>query len=108
FVKGFLEGYNTMDALASLVFGIIIISVIRSLGITSKGKTFTEASKSGIVATILLGLIYVGIAFLGATSTTILGLFDNGGPVLSGAANHFFGTFGMIILAAVIILACLT
>ncbi len=108
FVKGFLEGYNTMDALASLVFGIIIITTIRSFGVTSKGRIFSEASKSGFVAILLLGVIYVGIAYLGATSVSILGLFDNGGPVLNGAADHYFGTFGTIILAAVIILACLT
>ena len=34
FMKGFTEGYNTMDALASLVFGIIVINAIRSMGVT--------------------------------------------------------------------------
>ena len=43
FVKGFLEGYNTMDALASLVFAIIIITVIRSMGVTDNKKIFTKA-----------------------------------------------------------------
>lgn len=108
FVTGFLEGYNTMDALASLVFGIIIITVIRSMGVTDKGKIFTATAKSGMIAIILLGAIYVGIAYLGATSTSTLGIFDTGGPVLSGAADHYFGLFGSVILAAVIILACLT
>ncbi len=108
FIKGFIEGYNTMDALASLVFGIIVITIIRSMGVNSKGRIFTEVSKSGIVAISLLGAIYVGIAYLGATSTSVLGIFDNGGPVLSGAASHYFGTLGSIMLAIVIILACLT
>ena len=108
FVTGFLEGYNTMDALASLVFGIIIITVIRSMGVTSKGRIFTEAAKSGGVAIGLLAFIYIGIAFLGAMSTSTLGLFDTGGPVLSGAASHYFGTVGSILLAIVILLACLT
>src|SRR5690625_1429288 len=108
FVTGFLEGYNKMDALASLVFGIIIITVIRSMGVTSKGRIFTEAAKSGGVAIGLLAFIYIGIAFLGAMSTSTLGLFDTGGPVLSGAASHYFGTVGSILLAIVILLACLT
>lgn len=108
FATGFLEGYNTMDALASLVFGIIIITVIRSMGVTSKGRIFTEAAKSGGVAIGLLAFIYIGIAFLGAMSTSTLGLFDTGGPVLSGAASHYFGTVGSILLAIVILLACLT
>lgn len=108
FVTGFLEGYNTMDALASLVFAIIVINVIKSLGIRDKKEILSATAKSGIVATLCLGVIYVGIAYLGATSTAQLGLFDTGGPVLSGAASYYFGTFGSVLLAVVIILACLT
>lgn len=29
FFKGFLEGYNTMDALAALAFGIVILTAIQ-------------------------------------------------------------------------------
>ncbi|GAA0429068.1 MAG: branched-chain amino acid transport system II carrier protein [Bacillota bacterium] len=108
FLNGFLEGYNTMDALASLVFGIIVIKAIRSLGITSKREILRATARSGSVAIVLLGAIYVGIAYLGATSTEIYGIFDNGGPVLSSASTHYFGTFGLILLALVITLACLT
>lgn len=108
FVKGFIEGYNTMDALASLVFGIIVIKAIRSFGISSKKEILRATAKSGSVAIVLLGSIYLGIAYLGATSTEAYGIFDTGAPVLSSAATHYFGTFGMILLAIVIILACLT
>ncbi|WP_156291588.1 branched-chain amino acid transport system II carrier protein [Oceanobacillus salinisoli] len=108
FVTGFLEGYNTMDALASLVFAIIVINVVRSMGITSKSEILSATAKSGVIAITLLGLIYVGIAYLGATSTNVLGLFETGGPVLSGAATYYFGTFGSILLAVLITLACLT
>ena len=69
FMKGFLEGYNTMDALASLVFGIIVINAVRSMGVTSTSGVLSATVKSGIVAIVFLGIIYVGIAYLGATST---------------------------------------
>lgn len=108
FITGFLEGYNTMDALASLVFGIIVINVIRAMGVTSKGQILASTAKTGLIAIGLLAAIYVGIAYLGATSTESLGLFSQGGPVLSGAASHYFGSLGSILLAMVIILACLT
>ncbi|RDW19005.1 branched-chain amino acid transport system II carrier protein [Oceanobacillus arenosus] len=108
FGQGFLEGYNTMDAIASLVFGIIVINIVKSMGITSRSGILRATSKSGIIAISLLALIYVGIGYLGATSTSILGFFDNGGPVLSGAAGYYFGTIGLILLSIVIILACLT
>ncbi len=108
FVAGFLEGYNTMDALASLVFGIIVINAIRALGVKDKKGILSATVKSGLIAISLLALIYVGIAYLGSTSVHSLGLFDNGGPVLSGAASHYFGTIGSVLLAVMIILACLT
>ncbi|AXI07795.1 branched-chain amino acid transport system II carrier protein [Oceanobacillus zhaokaii] len=108
FAKGFLEGYNTMDAIASLVFGIIVINIVKSMGVTSRSGILRATSKSGIIAISLLALIYVGIGYLGATSTSVLGFFDNGGPVLSGAADYYFGSIGLILLAIVIILACLT
>ncbi|MBS4196416.1 branched-chain amino acid transport system II carrier protein [Lederbergia citri] len=108
FVKGFLDGYNTMDAIASLVFGIIVVNAIRSIGITSKRGILGATVKSGLIAISILGAIYIGIAYMGATSTETLGITENGGPVLSNAASHYFGEFGLIMLAVLIILACLT
>ncbi|PSL40278.1 LIVCS family branched-chain amino acid:cation transporter [Planomicrobium soli] len=108
FLKGFTEGYNTMDALASLVFGIIVISTVRKMGIKSPQGILSATMKSGVVAVGLLALVYVGIAYLGATSTGVFGLFDTGGPVLSEASSHYFGTFGAVLLAVIITLACLT
>ncbi|MBS4176827.1 branched-chain amino acid transport system II carrier protein [Lederbergia citrea] len=108
FMKGFTEGYNTMDALASLVFGIIVINAIRAMGVTSKRGVLSATVKSGLVATAFLGIIYVGIAYLGATSTEAFGIFENGGPVLSSASSYYFGSLGTIMLTIIIILACLT
>ncbi len=108
FLTGFTEGYNTMDALASLVFGIIVISAVKKMGVTSSKGLLSATLRSGAVAAGLLAIVYTGIAYLGATSTSELGLLDTGGPVLSGASAHYFGTFGAALLAVIIILACLT
>ena len=108
FLTGFTEGYNTMDALASLVFGIIVISAVQKMGVTSSSGILKATLRSGVVAAALLAIVYTGIAFLGATSTSQLGLLETGGPVLSGASAHYFGTFGALLLAVIITLACLT
>lgn len=108
FMTGFTEGYNTMDALASLVFGIIVINAVRSMGVTSKKGILAATAKSGAIAIFFLGIIYAGIGYLGATSVDLFGIMENGGPVLSAASEHYFGSFGAILLAIVIILACLT
>ena len=68
FVKGFLEGYNTMDALASLVFAIIVINAIKALGIRSKKGILSASVKSGMIAAFFLGIVYVGIAGMGSTT----------------------------------------
>ena len=108
FMTGFLEGYNTMDALASLVFGIIVIAAIRKMGVNSAKGVLSATLKSGLVAAALLAIVYTGIALLGSTSTSTLGLMETGGPVLSGASAHYFGTFGALLIAVIITLACLT
>lgn len=108
FSQGFVEGYNTMDALASLVFAMIVIKAIRSMGVTSKQEILRATGKSGLVAVLLLSAIYIGIGYLGATSTGVFGIFENGGPVLSSAASYYFGSLGSVLMAVLITLACLT
>src|SRR5699024_11275897 len=56
----------------------------------------------------LLGVIYIGIMYLGGTSVSTIGMVDNGGPILNSAAEYYFGVWGGVLLAIVIILACLT
>ncbi|NCU18383.1 branched-chain amino acid transport system II carrier protein [Pallidibacillus pasinlerensis] len=108
FVKGFLEGYNTMDALASLVFAIIVINAVKAIGVKNEKGILLATAKSGVVAAVLLGVVYVGIAFMGGISVNEFGYFDNGGPVLSGVTGYYLGTIGSAFLAIVMFLACLT
>ncbi|WP_160725227.1 branched-chain amino acid transport system II carrier protein [Bacillus sp. USDA818B3_A] len=107
FITGFKEGYNTMDALASLAFGIVVINAIKGQGITDT-KTIAKATwKSGIFAMALMMLIYGLITYMGASSVSAIGTFDNGGLIFAKVAQHYFGSFGAILLAIIIVLACL-
>lgn len=104
---GLLDGYNTMDALASLAFAIVIISNIKKLGIESYNKIAVETSKSGIFCIIGMSVIYASLAYLGATSLGSVGSADNGGIILSLVSNHYFGLFGQVLLAGIVGVACL-
>ena len=104
---GVLEGYNTMDALASLAFGIILIEVIRNLGVTDSKAVCVCTIKSGILSTLLMAFIYCSLAFIGAQSVSITGVSANGGIALNLIANHYFGGIGGIFLGIMITLACL-
>lgn len=108
FFTGFFDGYNTMDALASLVFGILVINALKEMGITDKKRILTATAKTGFVAAGFLGIIYIGIAYLGSTSPELFGYAGSGGEILSNTASHYFGTAGLILLGVVIMLACLT
>ncbi|KZE36841.1 branched-chain amino acid transporter II carrier protein [Bhargavaea cecembensis] len=108
FTKGFTEGYNTMDAIAALVFAIIVVNAVKAMGMKSKKAITSATFRAGLIAILLLAVLYIGIAFIGATSVQLFGMFETGGPVLSSAATHFFGSFGTLLMSVVIILACLT
>lgn len=107
FMTGFKEGYNTMDALASLAFGIVVINAIKGQGITSTKEIAKATWKSGIFAMALMMLIYGFITFMGATSVKVVGSLENGGLIFAAVAKHYFGSFGGVLLAIIIVLACL-
>lgn len=107
FMTGFKEGYNTMDALASLAFGIVVIHTIKSQGVTDTKEIAKATWKSGIFAMGLMMLIYGLITYMGASSVAAIGTFDNGGLIFAAVAQHYFGSFGAILLAIIIVLACL-
>lgn len=107
FITGFKEGYNTMDALASLAFSIVIIQSIKAQGITNSKEIAKATLKSGIFAMALMMFIYGLITYMGASSVETIGLFKNGGEIFAAVARHYFGSFGNILLAIIIILACL-
>ena len=118
FVAGLIQGYGTMDALASLAFAIVVINSAKSFGAKSNEEIAGVTVKSGVIATLLLALIYVFVSRIGATSQSLFKLVDgaftfngnavDGGAILSQAALFYLGKVGQVVLAVVIFLACLT
>ncbi|MTD39978.1 branched-chain amino acid transport system II carrier protein [Erwinia sp. CPCC 100877] len=107
FFKGFTEGYNTLDALASLAFGIIIVSTIRGMGVEKPNDIAKDTIKSGAVSVILMGVIYTLLSYMGTMSLGKFPLSENGGIALAQIANYYLGDFGSLLLALIVVLACL-
>ncbi len=107
-IKGFLEGYLTMDTLGALVFGIVIATAIRDRGVTEPTLVTRYSMIAGVIAAIGLSLVYLALFYLGATSQGIAGGAENGVQILTTYVQHTFGTPGSLLLAVVITLACLT
>ncbi len=108
FTAAMLEGYNTMDCLAGLVFGVIVVESIRLYGLKDNKEIAKAALKSGLTSTIFMLIIYAALCTLGASSVAVLGHVENGAPVLVGASSFYFGNTGSLILGVIVILACLT
>jgi LIVCS family branched-chain amino acid:cation transporter len=107
FSQGFLEGYNTMDAIASVIFGMIIVKGIKDKGVTDNNEISKITTMSGVIAAAGLAIIYIGLAYVGATTgTTFNG--ENPGQMLSYISEALFGPLGKIIIALIMTLACLT
>ncbi|MEN2448934.1 branched-chain amino acid transport system II carrier protein, partial [Bacillus sp. JR_15] len=107
---GFLEGYKTMDALASLVFGIVVVTAVKERGITERKSLAAACIKAGLVAAAGLALVYISLAYVGASSPDTTGMVgaNEGGKLLSLSANFLFGSAGNIVLGVAILFACLT
>lgn len=105
--KGIIEGYNTMDALASLAFGIIVIHTLSDLGLKNPKDIAIGTLKAGIVVLVLMGIIYSSLSYIGATSLGQLALSANGGIALADISTYYFGSFGHILLAGTVTVACL-
>lgn len=108
FSLSFVEGYLTMDALASLVFGILIVQSLQARGIMDRAKQVTITVFAGIVAALGLAFVYISLGYLGVTSTDSIGYSGDGATIISDAAKVLYGNAGNIILSLVIILACIT
>ncbi|MBW1605910.1 branched-chain amino acid transport system II carrier protein [Lactobacillus sp. Sy-1] len=108
FLNGFLEGYNTMDALAGLAFGVTVVQAVRQLGKTKPGSNAKVTANAGVLSVAVEGLIYVVLIWLGATSLNDYKLGPDGGGTFAQIMHHYFGSAGQAALAALITLTCLT
>ena len=107
FFKGFVDGYNTLDALAALAFGMIIVKTIKDMGISEPLNITRETIKSGAISMVLMALIYSLLAIIGSMSLGEFEPHENGGITLTLIIKYYIGEYGMIFLAVIITIACL-
>ena len=108
FAQGFQDGYLTMDLLASIAIGTLVVNSVRMRGVQSRKALGQVCILAGIIAISLMSIVYVSLTYLGATSMAVLGHSANGGQLLADAVGIFFGSTGNVMLAVIIGLACLT
>ncbi|MCL1035837.1 branched-chain amino acid transport system II carrier protein [Shewanella submarina] len=111
-VSGLTQGYMTLDALAAVVFGWVIINAIRRTDKKSTNGRRNTLTRSTLVIVgiyaILMSACYLAMGYLGATSSNIAPNAGNGGEILAAYAAGQFGMMGQVILALITLIACLT
>ncbi|WP_236036946.1 branched-chain amino acid transport system II carrier protein [Bifidobacterium simiiventris] len=108
--RGFLDGYQTMDLLAALYFGIVISVNIRTQGIANETQVRRETAIAGLGTGALLVVIYGALSYVGVVSGTLAAIdpvSDTGATVLTNLTSSMFGTAGAVFLGAVFVVACL-
>lgn len=108
FSNGLAQGYQTMDALASLMFAVIIMESLRKRGYTDKKEVVKMTFCSGIVAMIGLALVYAGLAYIGAHSASLYDTNILQTQLIISITENILGKGGKIILGFIVALACLT
>lgn len=106
-VKGFLEGYNTMDTVAALNFGLVVTLAVRSFKIEEKYVT-GYTIKAGALAGFVLFLVYAMLSYIGMSTSAVYTNAKNGADILTSVTSSVFGSFGIVLLATIFTLACLT
>lgn len=107
FSYGFFGGYQTMDAIASVIFGSVIVESLKGNGYTNDREQSSMIVKSGIIAALGLALVYGGLLYLGAMA--------NGNNLNLGKAElvmylakNSLGSLGVMAFGICAIVACLT
>ena len=107
FKRGFLEGYQTMDTIASIAYAGIILKAIKSGRNLTQKQEFSFLIKAGLVAILSLALIYGGFALVGAKMHSVLVTKDKI-ELLVKTTSYLLGGYGNLILAICVAGACLT
>ena len=107
FKRGFLEGYQTMDTIASIAYAGIILKAIKSGRNLTQKQEFSFLIKAGLVAILSLALIYGGFALVGAKIHSVLVTKDKI-ELLVKTTSYLLGGYGNLILAICVAGACLT
>ena len=105
---GVEAGYQTMDVLATLIFGYIILKSAWKKGHTEWKDQARVVAGASVVAGLGLLVVYLGLTYLGATTGSFFDLSVDRTQLVLSIVQALLGKGGMILFAVVVALACLT
>lgn len=107
FQEGIRAGYQSMDVLGVSAFALIILSSTLVQQTAEGQPRRVLLARASVLAIILLGIIYGGLTYLGATSIS-LGTGMTQSDLLIDIVYELLGNAGVVLLSVIVLLACLT
>lgn len=107
FAKGIKAGYQTMDVFGAIIFTVLVTGTLDKSDYSNK-KRIGIVIRAGIVAAVGLSIVYGGLAYLGASATSLYDTSVTQTQLLVGIVKHLMGSSGIILLGITVALACLT
>ncbi|CAH2761299.1 branched-chain amino acid transport system II carrier protein [Erysipelothrix amsterdamensis] len=108
FASGLVDGYLTLDGLGALNLGILVTMSIKSYGLKDEQQVRKTTVQSGVIAGVLLFIVYCMLGFLGNLMSSELVQAQNGAEVIAHLGTRLFGNYGPFVLGMLFFLACLT
>ena len=105
-ITGFLQGYQTMDTIAALAFGIVIAVNIRAKGVEEDRAVVGGIIRAGLIAGAMLLAVYAMLAHVGALSGGAVPNPADGAAALTNVVGLLFGPMGNALLAGIFLIAC--
>ena len=105
---GIEAGYQTMDVLATLLFGYIILKSALEKGHNTQKSQARVVAGASVVAGIGLLVVYLGLTYLGATMSQFFDITVDRTYLVTSIVQGLLGQGGIILFAVVVALACLT
>ena len=105
--EGIVSGYQTMDVLATLIFGYIVLKSASDKGYEGRQQTFAVAG-AGMVAGLGLMVVYMGLSYLGATVSSVYSPGIDRSQLVLAIVEQLMGHSGLLLFAVIVGLACLT
>ena len=102
-----LAGYQTLDVMAALVFGFVIVNALKAKGYTSGSQKALSVGIASLVAGALLFVIYGGLCYLGATGSTQYSADTEKGALVAYLVGGLFGRASNVLLAVVMTISCM-
>ncbi len=110
FSHGVLEGYNTMDLLASFFFSSVVLLCLQQGKLSeAKGnkKMISVALVGSLIAALLLALVYVSLSYIAAGYSSELTSVQ-GHQMLGTLAHHLLGAKAGLLTGLAVLFACMT